>query len=152
MPQNIPPAVFASERGSRLPCWLLLLLVLPLTCGCVHRRMTIRSDPPGAQVLLEGEPIGFAPTSTNFDYYATREITLVKDGYETLTTLQKVRTPWYQRFPLDFISDNLLPFRVTNRHEFTYKLHRKDEEKDRRTQDILDRANTLRQDAQLGTE
>jgi hypothetical protein len=49
--------------------------------------------------------------------------------------------------PLDFVSDNLLPFRVTNRHEFTYKLHPK---RILPTQDILQRANTLRSDAQVG--
>jgi hypothetical protein len=121
--------------------------VLLAGSGCVHRRMTIRSDPPGATVLLEGEEIGYTPASVDFTHYGTREITLIKDGYETLTTLQKVKTPWYQVPPLDFVSDNLLPFRVTNRHEFTYKLHPK---RILPTQDILQRANTLRSDAQVG--
>lgn len=150
MQQNTPTVPSRTKGRAWLRGPLLMLLLLsPLTCGCVHRRMTIRSDPPGAQVLLEGEVVGFTPKSVDFNYYATREITLVKDGYETLTTLQKVRTPWYQIPPLDFISDNLLPFRVTNRHEFTYNLRKKQVP---RTQDILDRANTLRQDAQLGTD
>ena len=57
------------------------LLILSLTqVGCMHRRMTIRSNPPGARVLLEGEEKGFTPYSMDFTYYGTREITLVKPG------------------------------------------------------------------------
>ncbi len=101
MPPNIQTAVTAVENRapSRRPVWILLFL-LPLTCESVHRRMTIRSVPPGAQVLLEGEAIGFAPTSS----------------------------------------------------KLTYNLCEENTRPDRRPQDILDRASTLRQDAQLGTE
>lgn len=91
-------------------------------CQSMHRRMTVHSDPPGAMVLVDGEERGHTPMSMDFTYYATREIMLVKDGYETLTLFQTVPTPWYQYFPLDFVSDNFLPFKVTNRHEFTYKM------------------------------
>jgi hypothetical protein len=104
---------------SRAVC---LLLVLCSLSGCVSRRLTIRSDPPGALVELEGTRIGFTPVSIDFDYYATREITLSKVGYETLTVQQPIPAPWYQIPPLDFISDNFLPVQVTNRHDFTYRL------------------------------
>jgi hypothetical protein len=109
--------------------------------------MTIRSDPPGAQVLLDGDEIGYAPTSVDFEYYGTREIALRKDGYDPLTVMQKVQTPWYQWTPLDFISDNLLPFHVTNRHDFTYRLSPSVIVP---TGELLNRADELRSEAQVG--
>jgi len=86
---------------------LLLLLVL-LQTGCVRRRMTIRTNPPGAQVFIDDQEIGTTPCSTPFIYYGTRKITLVKGGYKTQTFYQKFNPPWYQIPPLDFISENLV--------------------------------------------
>ena len=127
---------------------LALLLVAGLSgCGSVHRRMTINSDPPGALVLIDGEEKGHTPMQMDFTYYGTREITLIKDGYETVTTMQRVKTPWYQIVPLDFFSDNLLPFKVTNRHEFTYPLK---PQVIVGTQELIDRANDLRRETRDG--
>lgn len=129
-------------------CLLALLALLAFTqSGCVHRRMTIRSIPAGALVKVDGDEIGYTPVSVDFTYYATREITLTKDGYETQTVMQKVKTPWYQVFPLDAVSDNLLPFEVTNRHDFTYQLQPKVVVP---TEELLNRGNMLRNETQIG--
>ena len=48
-----------------------------------------------------------SPCSTEFTYYATRQIRLVKDGYETLTVSQPIPPPWYQIPPFDFVAENL---------------------------------------------
>lgn len=93
-----------------------------LPVGCVSRRMTICSDPPGALVMLEGRELGYTPVSVDFTYYGTREFTLVKDGYETLTVKQPVAKPWYQYAGVDFFADNLTPGHVTDRHQFRYAL------------------------------
>ena len=77
--------------------------------GCVQRRMTVRSSPPGALVYVDDYQIGTTPVSTDFIYYGTRKIRLVKDGYETLTVRQPFPIPWYQIFPLDFVTENLWP-------------------------------------------
>ena len=89
---------------------LLLLILLGLTVvnvGCVRRRMTIRSNPPGAMVYVDDQQIGQTPVSTAFTYYGTRKITLVRDGFETTTIKHTFEAPWYQVPPLDFVSDNL---------------------------------------------
>lgn len=99
-----------------------IAMVLAVMSGCVHRRLTIRSDPPGAVVEVNGERIGVTPASMDFTYYGTYEIRLTKPGYETLTVRQPVAPPWYQIPPLDAVSDNLLPFQLTNRHDFSWKL------------------------------
>ena len=77
--------------------------------GCVQRRMTIRSNPPGALVYVDDYQIGTTPVSTDFVYYGTRKIRLIKDGYETLTVRQPFPMPWYQVFPLDFVTETIWP-------------------------------------------
>jgi hypothetical protein len=74
--------------------------------------MTIRSNPPGALVYVDDYQLGTAPVSHDFVYYGTRKIRLVKDGYETLTVRQPFPLPWYQYFPLDFVTENLLPWEI----------------------------------------
>lgn len=88
--------------------------------------MTIRSEPPGALVLLEGEEIGYTPVSMDFDHYGTREITLIKDGYETVTAMQKVRTPWHQRVGVDLVTDNFSPVKLNDRTEYTFTLNKQE--------------------------
>lgn len=109
--------------------------------------MTIATNPPGARVLVDGQDVGLTPVSADFTYYGTRQITLIKDGYETRTVMQRVRTPWYQIPPFDFVSDNFLPFKVTNRHFFQYDLDRQQQVPRR---ELLDRARDLRSEAHLG--
>jgi hypothetical protein len=80
--------------------------------GCVQRRMTIRSNPPGALVYVDDYEIGHTPVSHDFVYYGTRKIKLEKDGYETLVVRQPFPLPWYQIFPLDFVTENLVPWEI----------------------------------------
>jgi len=84
--------------------------------------MTIRTNPPGALVYVDDYEIGTSPVSANFTYYGTRSIRLVKDGYETLTVLQPIPSPWYEIPPLDFVSENLIPARLRDHRTFTYQL------------------------------
>lgn len=99
-------------RGSRW--WLAVVCgCLPAAVGgCVQRRMTVRSEPPGALVYVDDYQIGTTPVSTDFIYYGTRKIRLVKDGYETLTVRQPFPVPWYEIFPLDFVTENLWPWEI----------------------------------------
>jgi len=87
-------------------------LLAMVALGCVQRRMTIRSNPPGALVYVDDYQLGTTPVSHDFVYYGTRNIKLVKDGYETLTVRQPFPLPWYQYFPLDFVTENIIPWEV----------------------------------------
>lgn len=99
----------AARRLSILCCCIATVVA---TGGCVQRRMTIRSSPPGAAVYVDDYQIGTTPVSHDFVYYGTRKIRLVKDGYETLTVRQPIPAPWYEYFPLDFVSENLVPWEI----------------------------------------
>ncbi len=127
---------------------MLAIITLALLPGCVHRRLTVNSNPPGARVLLDGEEVGETPTSVDFTHYGTREIVLQKDGYDTLKTMQTVPPPWYQIPPIDFFADNLLPYQLTNRHEFSYQLQPSPTVPS--TQGLRERANSMRSEAHAG--
>jgi len=107
------PSIPRASRARRLGCAAAALsCLLGAATGCVQRRMTIRSSPPGALVYVDDYQIGTTPVSTDFIYYGTRKIRLVKDGYETLTVRQPFPTPWYEYFPLDFVTENLWPWEI----------------------------------------
>jgi len=85
--------------------------------------MTIRSNPPGAFVYVDNYPIGTTPVSTNFTHYGTRSIRLVKDGFETQAVEERIKAPWYEIPPLDFVSENLVPGEIRDHRTFTYQMH-----------------------------
>jgi hypothetical protein len=119
----------------------LLLVVLSASVGCVQRRLTIRSNPPGARVFVGDNEIGATPVSTDFVYYGTRKIRLVKDGYETLVVNQPIPTPWYQIPPLDFVTENLVPGEIRDERVVNFQLVPLQETP---TQQVLARAEQLR--------
>ena len=102
-----------TSKGSlKLTFLCVVVLGCLLQTGCVRRRLLVRSNPPGALVYVDNQPIGTTPCATDFVYYGTREIRLVKAGYETLTVNQPLPAPWYQLPGLDFISENLVPAKI----------------------------------------
>lgn len=106
-------------RGGQL---LIVFVALVLATGCVQRRLTIRSNPPGAFVWVDNYPIGTTPVSTDFTYYGKRQIRLVRDGYETLTVEQKIKAPWYEWFGIDFISENLVPANIRDEQTLDFNM------------------------------
>jgi hypothetical protein len=127
-----------------LLCLLLLCVAAP---GCVRRRLTVRSAPPGATVYVDDQEIGETPVSTAFTYYGTRKIQLVKDGYETLTVKQKFDAPWYQIPPLDFVSENLTTRELRDERILDFEL---EPQRVVPVDELLGRAQQLRQSTQAG--
>ena len=142
-PRRPRPAAGRPGSAPRAATALLAAGVLSLGVGCqsTHRRLTVDSQPRGALVLVDGREIGFTPASISFDYYATRQITLVKDGFETQTFLQPIKPPLWQLPPAEFVTDNLLPGQVEDRHVVRRRLVPKTLA---RTEDVLGRADELR--------
>ncbi len=120
-PSKLPPTRWPSTR--RLAAKVLLLVFVAISAtGCVRRRLTVRSNPPGALVYVDNQQIGTTPCSVDFTYYGTREIRLVKSGFETLTVDQPIPTPWYQIPPLDFISDNFALHKIRDNRTVSFNL------------------------------
>jgi hypothetical protein len=123
-----------------LLCWACLA-----DGGCVRRRLTVRSNPPGALVYIDDQEIGTTPVSTPFTYYGTRKFRLVKDGYETITAHQRFPAPWYQIPPLDFFSENALPREVRDDRVVDFHL---EPQRVVPAQELLTRADELRANVQ----
>ncbi|MBX7168338.1 MAG: PEGA domain-containing protein [Pirellulales bacterium] len=103
----------------------MVFAVASLVCaapGCVQRRLTVRSNPPGALVYIDDYEIGTTPVATDYIYYGTRKIRLVKDGYETLTVQQPIKTPWYEYPVAEFVSENLVPWEIRDERVLDYQL------------------------------
>ena len=87
----------------------LLFLTAGTGCNGVRRRLTIRTDPPGATVWVNDQEIGRTPISHNVTYSGTYKIRLAMEGKKTKTVMYAVKTPWYLWPGVDFISENLVP-------------------------------------------
>lgn len=134
-------------RWRRVCLSVLLVGQCAWLSGCVSRRMTLVSNPPGAMVLLEGREVGYSPASVDFTYYGTRRVTMIKDGYETKSDLVTVAAPWYQWPVIEFFTDNFSPRRITDRRVYTFDLQPKQLVPD---EELRSRARQLRSESQVG--
>jgi hypothetical protein len=125
---------------------LALLACVALTCvslvGCVRRRLNIQSNPPGALVYVDNQQIGTTPCAVDFIYYGTREIRLIKPGYDTLTINQPIPTPWYEVPPIDFVSEVLVPYKIRDNRTVAFNLQ---PQLMIPTEELIERGNQLRQ-------
>jgi len=98
------------------------LVVAVILCGCVERKLTIRTEPPGALVVLNDEEIGESPVTVGFSWYGDYCVRISKEGYQTLDTHQALDGPWYDDFPFDFFAQILNPKRIVDSYEWTFEL------------------------------
>jgi hypothetical protein len=124
----------------------ILLAATTLSSGCVERRYTLRTNPPGALAIVNGEEIGQTPVSAPFFYYGDREITLIRDGYETRTVIQPINAPWWDNLLTEFFTENLVPFHLRDEREFNYQLTQASMSQ---ASDLRDRAEELRSQARI---
>ena len=119
---------------------VLLSLLLP---GCVERALVVETAPPGAEVWIDGEMAGLSPVRVPFSHYGTQEVVVVKGGYATVREVRAVKVPWYERFPIDFASENLWPWTLTDEHYFVYTLRPQTVD----PEEVLKRAEEMRKKA-----
>jgi hypothetical protein len=101
---------------------VFLLIILLAAAGCVERKLTINTNPAGAQVFLNDEEIGVSPVTTSFNWYGNYNITIRKQGCETLQARRKLNAPWYDLFPFDFVTQVLYPGRIVDSQEWSFDL------------------------------
>src|SRR6476620_5351559 len=135
--------------GSLLTSVVLVVTIALPAYATVRRRLNVNSNPQGALVYVDNQQVGVTPCSVDFTYYGTREIRLIKPGFETLTVNQPIPTPWYEYVGLDFISENLVTTKIRDNRTVNYNLA---PQLLVPTQELIDRGNQLRQDTlQYGT-
>jgi hypothetical protein len=145
--RDLPSPPHSLHQAYRLAVCGCLAAICLFSTGCLRRRLTVRTNPPGAQVFVDDQEIGTTPCSASFVYYGTRKVTVMKDGYKTETVFQKLNPPWYQIPPLDFISENLMPNEIRDERIVDIQLST---EQIVPQQKLLDRAQSLRDGARSG--
>ncbi len=100
-----------------------------LATGCVERILVVRSDPPGALVIVDGVEAGETgaerPVILPFETYGTRVVTVRKPGFVPRRREVPLDPPWYQYPPLDLFSDLLWPGTIEDVHEVELRLERR---------------------------
>jgi hypothetical protein len=127
---------------------VVLALVVIFQSGCIQRRFIVRSEPEGALVSIDRQPIGYTPVSVPFTYYGTREFRLEKDGFKTVQVQQRVPAPLYATFPISFITENFWPREIRDQRVLDFQLEPKEQVAENV---LLERANQLRDDINRGT-
>lgn len=115
--------------------------------GCVHRRMTVRTNPPGATVSIDNQVIGTSPAASPFVYYGTREFRIEKDGYRTETIRRRFNPPWYEFPGIDFIAETLWPGELRDERIIDVELVPLTREA---TENVVQRADALRNQSRTG--
>jgi len=137
---------------------LRLALLLALT-GCVSRTLVIESEPPGATIVLNREPVEgvVEPAEIPFDHSGVHQGRLEREEPRPLAATADVDAPWWAWPPFDLFADLLWPFPIEDRRRFTYRLEPRppeprseeewlelEEELRRRSAEVLERAKDLR--------
>lgn len=125
------------KRNLKLVIYIAMVLVIFILSGCLERQLTIKTNPSAALVVLNDEEIGTSPVTVNFNWYGDYNVTISKDGCETLKTHKLLKAPWYDSFPFDFFAQ-ILPSKKVDKYEWNFELQpRKEVNKDQLIQDAL---------------
>jgi hypothetical protein len=101
---------------------LIALMICVLGTGCVQRTLTVKTEPEGALLYLNGTEVGRTPVTRDFTWYGVYDVTLRKEGFQTLTTRGKVIAPWWQWPPIDLFAE-MVPLRLRDEKHLYYTLH-----------------------------
>ena len=127
----------------------LIALATPLCfSGCVQRRLIVKTQPEGAFVSIDRQPVGYSPVSVPFTYYGTREFQVEKDGFKTINVQQRVRPNWYNTFPISFFTENFSPREIRDQRIFDFQMQPKTATDEN---GLIERANDLRTNVERGT-
>ena len=99
----------------------LAVLLAALAAGCVSRKLFLRSDPPGATVILDGRVAGTTPYEADIPAWGTRNLELRLPGREPVVTDLSLDTPWWDHWPLDMFAA-AAPWTIRVDREFAYTL------------------------------
>ncbi len=115
------------RRASPTATLVSLLLLALATPGCVERILVVRTEPSGADVYINGQKVGATPLEYEFDFYLPMDIELRKydarkGGYRAVHLVKDPKIPWYQYFPLDLVTEFLVPWQIRDVHHVDVEL------------------------------
>lgn len=87
----------------------------------------IATVPAGADLFVDGQPVGKSPVTLPFTFYGPREIVARMPGYRVERREEVLEPPYFQQFPYDLYYETLTKDLYTDRREFHYLLAPVDE-------------------------
>ncbi len=93
-----------------------------LASGCLQRSLSITSEPSGAQLIVNGEAAGNTPAKIIFHHHGTYRMELRKPGYQPVVEGLRVAPKFYERMPVDFVTDVLWPGKIIDDRKVHYSL------------------------------
>jgi hypothetical protein len=118
--------------------------------GCLERRMTITSEPPGATVRVNDVEVGRTPVAASFVYFGKYQVELEHEGYEPMRTKAKASTPIYEYPPIDLLA-SALPMNITSEVKWHFVMQpdaMKQQPQEQADAALLQRAAELRKQVQ----
>lgn len=118
-----------------------------LAGGCIERKISITSEPPGAVCWVNDVEIGRTPVETEFTFYGEYDVRLRLEGYEPLRTHAAAEAPLHEYPPFDFFA-TIAPFDFDHTVKWHFVLEKRPEEAgDPRAaeRELIERARDLRQ-------
>ncbi|MDA1264880.1 MAG: PEGA domain-containing protein [Planctomycetota bacterium] len=89
--------------------------------GCrTKRTLIVDSVPEGALVRLDEEVIGTTPLRHEFTHGGRRRVSIYHPGHRTWSQVVDLEMPWYARFPMDVLTEVILPLGID--HEFAFEV------------------------------
>jgi len=85
----------------------LCLFAMVLCSGCVTRLITIKSHPQAALVYLNDQEIGRTPLTVQFDHYGVYDVRVEAEGYKSLWTQKKAKSPLWDLPGPDLIAETI---------------------------------------------
>lgn len=101
---------------------MAVVAALIVGCGSVTRTLRVTSEPSGAEILIDGRIVGTTPYEEIFLSHGVRRCELRHEGYRRLVVALDVERPWWQVFPLSFVTDVLWPVDLHDDHAFALEL------------------------------
>ena len=150
---TLPVKPQPSRRGARprvrfsLFIFHFSLLLAFASTGCVQRRISITSTPPGALVHLNDQEVGRTPLEVPFTFYGTYDVRLEADDRPPLWTTAKAKQPWWEYPGPDLIAE-LIP-NATSRVSWNFDIPPADPAADD-VPSLLRRAEAMRDDTRMG--
>ena len=90
--------------------------------GCVERILTVRTEPEGARVFLDGQEVGESPCDVPFEHFGTRDVEVRLIGHRARREFVEIDPPWWQYTPFDFFAEVIDPRDHVFRYDVFMKL------------------------------
>lgn len=90
--------------------------------GCLSKTLEVSSSPAGAQVIVNGQPLGVTPATVSFRHHGLYRVELRRSGFRPLVASERLGRRLYELELLDVLADFLWPGVIRDRRRLHYRL------------------------------